>query len=234
MGNYVYRENIHKDARFRRRIVAAVGIFIAIGVAFAAVVGLDYLYTPQVISQTDGTVLGRQEASETQTRFEEDSFSFSAPDGWIQVEPEKNVSSNHYMYRGDGAHISARSIEVYVGKLPANVHFNRLMLVQDDGARGIKPIKESEDCYLYANENGRAGDYIHSPTDVKWENITFTCHPSHNLNYVGIGTIDGGQGFAVGDEGLQQSFYIVYTDHTIQPDNTIFKDILKSFKFKEL
>jgi hypothetical protein len=72
------------------------------------------------------------------------------------------------------------------------------------------------------------------PTPGKWQGVNFICDlPNYLREVAGTGSADGINMVSVtGPAGGKHAYFFTYTDHTVQPDFSIFRTIISSFQAK--
>jgi len=208
---------------------------IVIGLVLVAIAILLYILwrdvqDSKVVLQSSQGVL-RSVTEEPPTYFENGYFRFTAPSGWEEV-PHDRARNNRYIayyFRGGTQEDTGRSLEVYVDALPPGLSFNRVVLVTThDDPSTLRYVKISSTCYDYLPQGPVD---IREETAVTWEETTFMCNPSEARNVIGAIIYHDGQGVNLtGVGGGTHHYLLVYTDHTSQPQNSFFIEIINSFQ----
>jgi len=159
--------------------------------------------------------------------FNEGLFTFDLPSDW-----KKLRSGAVYSYQSTKKYYDSRGLNIYVDEIPTALAVNRLLPVQVLDGR-LDPDVTSENCSEFTSSGDKAGA-ARANVMAKWREVKFMCDlVNYNRNVTGTGSTAGVNTIVLsGSDGAQHKFFFTYTDHSSNPDYTIFVDMLKSFRIR--
>lgn len=168
--------------------------------------------------------------------FDQAEFVITLPKDWRLKDHIENSMYNRYSFQATEANKDNRWLDVYVDRLPEDMAFNRLLPVKVEENTVIIMSSVSENCTAFT---GTQGANRPSPTgaakmDAKWQGVPFYCDmANYTRNVIGVGTEASGHKLElVGEKTGRHTFFVVYTDHNINPDYQILERALESLRAK--
>lgn len=146
---------------------------------------------------------------------------------WKEDAVERTATAPRYSYT-DSA--NARIIKIYIDNPPTNLGVNRAIVVSSDADK-LTYGSVSDNCITYT-EASRANTQ-NGFANAKWQEVDFLCDMANHARAV-VGTIskDGlNQVHVQTQSGVLRKVFITYTDNGINPDYSVFYDILQSLQF---
>ena len=157
----------------------------------------------------------------------EEYFEMSLKGDWEKYEVYPN-EVGVYRYRALGNE-HGRVVEVFVDSLPKpnELYMTHLLPVSIlPGSNRVQTDQLSDLCRKFAPiEPVQTVGVV----KARWKNIEFDCDVHRYRNIVGTSTNDGYNLKMLG-KNWKTHFFFRYTDHGTQPTNSIFIDILETFK----
>lgn len=217
-----------RSTHHSHKIAAAMLFLLICGVVFGIVWLYRQLQPETTVSQSQPqTTTVSVPVTPTKT-VKGDGFTIRVPKAWKSE--EQNVIYNVFAWRGASKEDATRLIQVYVDNFPAKQAFNRLQPVKADADGLVLAGDVSENCVNFTdrkNTNKQTG-----AAPAKWSGIDFFCDMGNSArNVIGTGSSDGINFVQVtGESGKTHRFLLAYTDHSAEPDNNVFTDIIDSFR----
>lgn len=226
MPIYKHRHSVHKSKKSRRRkqlYFSGAAMAVLIGAGFFVA---DILTSSDTILQSDPKVLSAVNRDAV-TVFSEKKFTLTAPDQWVRRDSEFADEYEVYKYGSDATSKKGRTLEIFVGKTPRKLDFNKVMQVAVVNDQ-ISPISLSPQCYELVDTE--SSELIHVAQTVEYKKMEFLCNPSSVLNRVGVINKQTGNTVALGKNDNRRLYTFLYTDHTFTPSYKVFEKILEDFK----
>jgi hypothetical protein len=162
-------------------------------------------------------------------------FSMEFPSDWKEIgrkndEHEHSLTWQATKYREDN-----RYIKIYIDIIPKNYAVNRMVPLSAHGNTfSVGDI--STNCSTFTKGGIAApgqAQFLHDE-NAKWMGVDFICDLAQVTdNEVGSSSAEGINTVSVsGPSKGKHSYFFVYTDHNIQPNNNILYSALRSFKAK--
>lgn len=163
------------------------------------------------------------------THIDTSTFSVDLPAGWQTFNAVTNVTPPTASYRSNGEQI--QMLSVYIDNIPSNLAVNRVVIVSSEG-NGMSHGSVSDNCTSFTNPT--SDEEQKGYADGKWQGTTFLCDVgNYERNVVGITSPEGvNEVTLTGDKSGRHKVFITYTDNAINPNFSVFYDILSSFKLK--
>lgn len=192
-----------------------------------------YLRRPQVSVNDNGAILVPINDTESKKHFAEKYYDFDLPSDWKEID-RRNYPYKVVTWKGTEKESAARTIDIYIDLIPANMSLNRILPVSgQDDRLGVNPA--SENCVLFTDDTAKLTPEQATKLPERsliWNSIRFTCDIPNSLrNVVGTGSTEGINRVSVtGVKGGKHLYFFVYTDHSAHPDEKTFPDMLRSFR----
>lgn len=203
-------------------------LFVAIGVA-------GY-FAYKIVQEPDETITTTQAITreyappqgEDTKEFKQNEFSITLPSDWVfkgHIDRPYNV----YSYQATKKNADNRTLEVFVGVVPTDVAFNRLLPVIIENDKIVVTGSVSENCVEFTGPHGNPRGAGVSALPAKWLGVDFLCDMSnYTRNVVGVGTVAQRHNIVLKGPSGQRTFYFKYIDHNISPDYQILENALES------
>jgi hypothetical protein len=230
-----YRIDKSQDFRkVRTEVVVAslIVIFLVVGVAYVI---FDLSKSKPVIDNSKNeAILGTVSATtDSYTTRETKWYEVKVPADWKRVSNPEIITEGHRYYpdryQGVTGDNVGRRVDIYVNSIPAGLGIDKVVAVKTVGNR-IIPIETSPQCYAFTDvSKENPVDYYAS----EWKGIQFTCMTSRITDVLGAIERNQTEGIVLdSDSAGTVKFFLVYTDSSSRMNNSIFYEILKSFKAK--
>jgi len=228
----LYSVDHQQDTRRVRPEIVLLGVIIVLSMATGLFVTYDLSKNPTLINEVENQpVLGAIEPDDEYKEVEKENYSLEIPTNWVEVNPpEVIVKGQRYFpvrYQGTTGKNIGRILEIYEGQIPALLPINKVLRVSVTG-NSITPIEISPQCSTFTDLSEPDGLVVPG----RWSDIEFACRAEGVSNIVGALSGDQSQGIVLTHQGRSERYLLVYTDHGSEQDNSIFFDILRSFKLK--
>lgn len=224
---YKLGKPIHKHHR-RSRLLAIISIVALFSLLIYLLMNLRI--TPEQNIRNAAPV-SKQYKVETKTKINIDKsqVKFELPEGWTEASTLGRVAPlPAYSYRSPSA--DAQMIDIYIGDLPSTMAVNNVLRVEPQGF-GMSYERVSDNCATFTQPN--ADSARTGATLAKWQDVNFYCDTaSVSRQVVGVQSTEGINKITVQGETKKYPVFITYTDNNINPDYSVFYDILSSFHFK--
>ncbi len=195
----------------------------------AAIVLIASREKPSVVSRTTGETR-RITKDQGYVAIEESKFILKIPPDWSR--DTTRTTGSLIVYKSGGTTDQARMLEIYSGAIPETFNSTRLLPVAH-ASGGIKTGQVSERCHNFTKpKEGFGGARVSPPLPSAWQGITFTCNFSSQLNIAATANSATGYRTEIKGPTSSGSYTFVYTDHSGNPDFSIFSSILQSFRHK--
>lgn len=173
-------------------------------------------------------------ASQT-TLLDDPLFTMEFPSDWKEIRRTNNANEHSITWQATKHREDNRYIKIYIDTIPKSYPVNRMLPLTSRGSTfSVGDI--SSNCATFTKggttEAGRA--QFLSAENAKWQGVDFICDLAQVTdNEVGTSSVEGiNTVSATGPTKGKHSYFFVYTDHNIHPDNTILYNALRSFKAK--
>lgn len=160
-------------------------------------------------------------------------FTMELPQDWKEISRQNISLEQSITWQATKKNYENRMLTLYIDRIPPNLAVNKIMTVEVQSNQ-LAVGDVSDNCVNFTSGgamNPAAGTGYDKP--AKWGGVDFICEMGSTIdNQIGVGSKSGMNQIAVtGTKGLHKYFFI-YTDRNIQPDNSILRDALGSFKAK--
>lgn len=220
-----------------KRHIVAVSVLVCLlvmgGLAYFVVHDLRRNVSTQVEGKSEivGQVVGDETAKKT---IDEPLYAFQLPKDWKLKERINTEALTGVTWQATKKNQDNRWVTVYVDKLPLTKSVNRLLPVTPNG-NTLLVGDLSDNCATFTDGGTTDANKAINAKDVpaKWSGVDFICNlPSVVDNQIGVGAVGGvNQVTLTGTKGAHK-YFIIYTDHNIQPNYSILTDMLQSFRTK--
>lgn len=231
-----YRYDQRPVKQKKRRVVIVVGGLLAIIFVVVGLLLLDLRGSKSngVVGK-ESTVLQSGSQSAQHMNIDEDLFSMELPADWKQIKNQRSPSEHFITWQATSKTESNRELTIFIDNLPTSKPLNRLVAVSADGPK-LMVGEASDNCpsFTIGGTLDLKAAIKLKPTPSKYQQVDFICNlPNPIDNEVGTGS--PGSINSVTVEGLtkgKHKYFFLFTDHSAQPNYSIFIDALRSFKAK--
>lgn len=227
-----YRYGHRPGRRRRTRVLIVMAVSFLILGTVAGFVVLDLLKNKESgpIETTGRTVVQLTDESNATITIEEPTFSLELPADWKEVSRIRNNTENSITWRATKKREDNRSIKIAVDTIPTNQPINKLLPITAEGHE-LSIGDVSGNCSAFTKNNVDRSD-LYEP--AKWQGIDFLCDIAREIdNQIGTGSTDGiNTLFVTGPKQGRHAYFFLYTDRNIHPNNSIFLNVLRSFRAK--
>lgn len=182
----------------------------------------------RLLSQPENNKEGR-------TLIEEPNFKFDLPMDWKETSRNDKAIYTSINWQATKKGQENRYLTIYMDRIPIDMPINRLVTVTVHG-NTLSYGDVSDNCANFT-VGGTFDVNVAAnlkPTITKWDKVDFICNlPGVIDNVVGTGSLGTVNSTEVTgpNKGLHKYFF-VYTDRNLQPEYSIFYDVLSSFVAK--
>jgi len=227
-----YRAGHTPKHRGRKIVIVMIPVMVILA-GLGGIVAWDVLKNQDTVAVSGPTnsvaqVLDSQSSRQPVT-IDEQLYSLQLPADWKEVERRITDQEQSVGWQAKQKGEDNRWLKIYIDKIPSDLAVNRLLPVDPSGDT-IAYRQLSDNCANFTNP----GTNNKVPTASKWQQINFICDlPNFVQNKVGIGSIAGLNKVEItGTTKGKHAYFLVYTDHNVQPDYNILYNALKTFRAK--
>jgi hypothetical protein len=168
------------------------------------------------------------ESDKNLQQISEPLFTMELPPDWKLVEKRSDQSANFYLWASTKKGADDRRLTLHIDLMPKSYKLVRLQPLIPNGTSFMLG-NLSDDCIGFA---GGVNASDTTPIDAKWENVSFVCDPIKNNQTIGTGTQGGSIGTKLTGTNREHTFFFFYEDHNVNPDSTILRSAITSFRAK--
>lgn len=207
------------------------GLVIVAAVVAGVLVARHYVAQDTVLTQSEPMTRHISVDNDKVQRVEKDVFIVDLPAGW-RAATNPGTPYTVYSWQGAKGEAAARRIDIYIDKLPVDLAVNRLLPVQVDEKRITLLGPVSDNCASFTDNDAHAKG--EASVAAKWYGVNFKCDVANYLrNVVATGSTEGINRLTLtGEANGAHEVLLVYTDHSSNPDYTIFTNIVESFRIR--
>ena len=218
----MYRIGSHKKSKRRRVIVWCCVLLVLI--VFSIIVALWFRkqLKPQVTIKQSTAITTKVSYSNQAKQYTEPDFTISLPSSWHAL-PRPVGPYQSYTWQSSDTVTDGQQIEIYEDTIPGAFAVNRVLAVTGEVDHITITGSISDNCSTFT----AAG------TIAKWEGIKFLCDQyNQERDVIGTSSADGINTVILKSQQTDKShkFFFTYTDHSINPDYTVFTNALDSFE----
>ncbi|HUD06342.1 MAG TPA: hypothetical protein VMR34_00495 [Candidatus Saccharimonadales bacterium] len=228
-SRYRYGHRSHWRKTWHGFLVVAVLSAILFGIGLAVKNSLINNQPVEVsgAAQVVGKVLGDNTTALSET-INQPTFSLSLPSGWAQTAKVDTPDQNSVTWAINSGEASI-SMTIYTDTIPVTQAVNLELPVQPHGS-GMSWGSLSDDCTDFTSSP--PGSTV--PVAANWQGVPFLCnYPDRFDNKIGTGSVGSQNSVSIaGPRESTHKYFILYVDHSAEPDYSTLYDILNSFSAK--
>lgn len=234
MTVYNHNINIKRDYARKRKIYIFAGSILLTLLIFFGWITYDIL-TTTTIDQPTGQTLNVSDERKY-TYFDEGDFTFRLQGRWSKS-IEDNSNYKMLKYTNIEPNYNGRILEIYTRGIKPNIDYSKVYKIKNESV-SITPLTLSQPCRNYsepADKNwSKDAPAVPPSVETTWEEVKFNCNFNRLLNMVVAGSKEDGSRLRMVSTDGSKSFVftIVYTDHSINPDLSVYEDMLRSWQMK--
>ena len=164
--------------------------------------------------------------------YDEPDFTIDLPSSW-QLIPRPAGPYKSFTWQRSDHGTNGEEITVYQDTIPQNFAVNRVLIVEPDVSKLTLKGSASDNCSTYTKNMAQTNNQFGAP--AKWQGVDFLCDQSNQeRDVIGTSSTDGVNTVILQSphNGLKHKFLFSYTNHSINPDYTVFYTALGSFELK--
>jgi hypothetical protein len=223
-------------ARYRNGLTIVAGCIIIVSIGFG-IWGLLTRDVRGVVITGDNQAITTQVAGDStdDITIDEPLFTMKLPKDWVLNKKDQTPNLVYY-FKATKKYADSRNLNIFIDDSSADLFaVNRMVPVTGlDNKLSVGQV--SDNCAQFTGTGTPSAQAAQSQKDTvaRWQGVSFLCDLSHvNRNAVGISSGEGiNQVTLTGASGQKHRYFLVYTDHSDQPDYSIFNDALASFEAK--
>jgi hypothetical protein len=223
-------------ARYRNGLTIVAGCVIIASIGFG-IWGLLTHDVRGVVITGDNKVIATQVAGDNTDAIiiDEPLFTMKLPKDWV-LNSKDQAPSPAYYFKATKKYADSRTLNIFIDNSSANLFaVNRMVPVASlDNKLSVGQV--SDNCAQFTGTGAASAQAAQSQKDTtaRWQGVSFLCDLSNvNRNAVGTSSSEGvNQVTLTGPSGQKHRYFLIYTDHSDQPDYSIFNDALASFEAK--
>ena len=234
MARKIYSATERIEERRLRPEVALALILITFFFGGLAFVLFDISQNPERIDESNNNAILGEYVSQIEEfkTVETDNYSMRIPADWVNVNrPEIIVNGQRYYpdrYQGVTGENVGRWIDVYEGAELPNLAADKALKISANGAflsvGAISPQCVSFTDLVVEDQN--------EPTQTTWEGVDFLCSMTRSANNLVAVETETTRGVDLVGDKTQGKYLFFFADRGSSQDNTIFQEILNSFRIK--
>lgn len=225
----------HSAIKGRHTVLLIFGIVLLLCGAIVYAIWNDISSNADTSEEGATRVVGQVTGSNTGNglRVSEPFFTMQLPSDWKETERKNNTQEQSITWHSTKKGYEARWIKLYIDKIPTTKAVNRLLPVTVTNST-LTTGDVSENCSTFTQGGTLDAQKAVKlqPMPAKWQGIDFICNlPEVVENEVGVAATGGiNQIEITGPNKGTHKYFFVYTEHNIQQDYAIAKDIIETFK----
>lgn len=230
-----YRSDLPQGRPKKRLGSALAFLLILIFVAIAVFVVLDLLKNPTKIDESNNkAVIGEVTTKKGAYRtVETTDYKMDIPEDWVHVNRPQRIfeeGKRYYpdKYQGVEGESNGRWIEVYKNAIPL-IPTERVIEVTASGDR-LSTGEISPLCSTFVQPP--AGMATGHDIPAEWNNLEFLCRQTNSGNSIAAVQTSVKDGYLIEGEKTSNKYLLVFADNGLNQDNSIFIEIIKSFRAK--
>jgi hypothetical protein len=224
----MYRVGSHQKGRRRKVMVWLAVLVVLLGAAGYGVVYARNRLKP-VTNITQAHAVTTKVTSGTKTKhYDEGDFVVDLPGDW-QPQPRPAGPYKSFNWQSADRGAGGQIITIYEDAYPVNFAVNRTLIVHGEGDSIMQDGTISDNCAGYTN--GKPAQ-ANTGVPAKWQGVAFLCDTmNQERDVLGTSSTDGPNVVILKSPGtgVAHKLLFTYTDYAINPDYSVFYNMLSSF-----
>jgi hypothetical protein len=161
--------------------------------------------------------------------YDEGDFGIDLPAAWQPV-PRPPGPYNSFSWQRSDHSTNGEEITVYEDTIPANFAVNKVVIVDPGVDRVSTKGGVSDNCSTYTKNVSQVNNQVGAP--ARWQGVDFLCDQANQeRDVIGTSSTDGVNTLILQSpsKGTKHKFFFTYTNHSTNPDYTVFYNVLSSF-----
>jgi hypothetical protein len=221
----------HRRKNQKKKTVAwLIGLAILIGLSLWGVATVRAMMQPKTVIKQSRTVKTHVDYSQKTKHYDETDFSLDLPTTWQQLPPPENSPYKMFIWQSADRVTNGQRIEIYEDTIPLKYAVNRVLIVHGETDHMTLGGSASDNCAQYTTGKSAPNEF---GAPAKWQNVDFLCDMANDArDTIGTSSSDGLNTVILRSQssGLSHKFFFTYTDHSTNPDYTVFYDALNSLR----
>jgi hypothetical protein len=166
--------------------------------------------------------------------IKEPTYTMQLPSDWVQVASEDIPTNHSVTWQATEKYYDDRILQIYVDTIPTTLPVNAELPIVADGNR-FTVGQLSQNCSNFTptgTQNTVQAETL-PPKESEWDSVNFMCDiPRFTDNQIGTGAVGAAINTAVitGPTTGTHSYFFLFSDRNINPDETILYNMLASFR----
>lgn len=221
-----------KNQRRKKLLILGVCLFLIIGSIGAGLYLKEQLKPKTIVAQAKAKTK-TVSYEETTKHYDEANFRIDLPSSWQKI-PSPPGPYTTYNWQTSHKGTDGELITIYENTIPVNLAVNRVLIVEAADGGSLSPKgSASDNCSTFTK--GAAPTANQAGVPAKWLGIDFLCDQSNQArDVIGTSSSDGINKIILKSPSTNRTFTYLFTyiNHSINPDYSVFSNVLNSFKLK--
>ncbi|HXR49713.1 MAG TPA: hypothetical protein VN778_01655 [Verrucomicrobiae bacterium] len=179
---------------------------------------------------TQGRAVTTHVSYTTKTKhYNEGDFALDIPDTWQPI-PRPAGPYKSFTWQSSDRITDGQVIEIYEDTIPENFSVNRVLIVEGENDHLMINGSISDNCSNYTDQFSSANPLA---APAKWQGVAFLCDQANQeRDVIGTSSTDGINTVILKSQsaGASHKFLFTYTDYSVNPDYTVFLNVLNSLR----
>jgi hypothetical protein len=228
----MYKAGKKRKSSWRRVRPWIILILIILALGWLGIRQLEKSLKPHTtISKSTATKTSVNYATQV-THYVEPDFTIDLPKTWSPV-PRPVGPYNSYTWKTSTNGSDGEVIAIYEDTIPVHFAVNRVLIVRGEISHLTVDGNASDNCSQYTNGATATAGQVGTP--AKWQGVNFLCDKANQQRDVlGTSSLDGINTVSLKNQsnGTTHKFFFTYTDYKINPDYSIFYNVLNSLNMQ--
>ncbi len=233
MAEYIYKADKLGKSKKSRRARRLIVLLIVVALAVTGYIIVKNMLKPQTVLKQSNSTQSKISYDDTKIKhYELPDFTIDIPAVWTQVaRPAGPYQSYSWQTSDHGT--NGQVIEIFEDTIPPNYGFNRALIVSGQGDHLNIEGTASDNCSKYTKKQPTSTSQVSSV--AKWQGVDFLCDLGNtSRDVIGTSSTDGLNtvNLTSPSTGATHKFLFSYTNHSVNPDYTVFYQALKSLRMQ--
>jgi hypothetical protein len=228
----MYRVGERRKDRRRLAIRWGVGCVICIVLLIGAFNVLKSLLKPNSIVHQSAAITTAVNYKTMTIKYNEPDFTIDIPNTWTVV-PRPVGPYKSFTWQKSDHGTNGQQIEVFEDVIPVNFAVNRVLVAVGNQDRLSTDSAASDNCLLFTKNERTAASMV--GVAARWRGVSFWCDQDNTQrDVVGTSSSEGINTVTLVSPSGKGShkFFFIYTNHSVNPDYSVFYTALSSFRMK--